>query len=79
MTQFWFPWLRRSSAHKQARRTRRTSRPRRSFVPQLLVLEDRTVLSVLRCSPASDYRGRFARLGTAAALLLFPMRTETKP
>jgi hypothetical protein len=45
MSQSWFPWLRRSSAHKQARRTRRTSRPPRSLVPRLDVLEDRTLPS----------------------------------
>ena len=46
MTQSWFPRLRRSSAHKQARRTRRSSRPRPSSVPQLVErLEDRRLLS----------------------------------
>ena len=40
-------WLRNASAQKCAPRTRRTSKLRRSSIPQLLVLEDRTVLSVL--------------------------------
>jgi hypothetical protein len=40
-------WLRSVSPRKPGTRIRRTSKPRRSFVPQVLVLEDRTVLSTL--------------------------------
>jgi hypothetical protein len=58
MRQSWFPWLRgkRGAGFKPASTSRKrgagfkpatTSRPRRSSVPQLLVLEDRTVLSAL--------------------------------
>ena len=67
MTHSWFPWLRRSSAHQQARRTRRTSRPRRSFVPHFLVLEDRTVLSVLTVLNNADSGAGSLRDTIAAA------------
>ena len=67
MTQSWFPWLRRSSAHQQATRTRCTSRPRRSSVPQLLVLEDRTLLSVLTVLNNADSGAGSLRATIAAA------------
>jgi hypothetical protein len=61
MTHSWFPWRRRGSARRAARRqpagptkTRRSSRPRGCFVPQLLVLEDRTLLSVLTVLSNAD-------------------------
>jgi hypothetical protein len=47
MTRSLLDWLGSSSARKQARRTRRRSKPRRASLPQFLVLEDRTVLSTL--------------------------------
>jgi hypothetical protein len=47
MTHSWFQWRSSGLARKAAPRSRRTSRPRRSFVPHFLVLEDRTVLSTL--------------------------------
>jgi hypothetical protein len=40
-----FYWLRRAAARQRTTRIRLACRPRRSFVPQLIVLEDRTVLS----------------------------------
>ena len=67
MTHSWFHWLRSGSARKPARRTRRTSRPRRSNVPELLVLEDRTVLSVLTVLNNADSGAGSLRAAVAAA------------
>jgi hypothetical protein len=55
MMHCWFHWLWRAAQRKcaggsvrqRAARTRHTCKPRRSSMPQLLVLEDRTVLSTL--------------------------------
>jgi hypothetical protein len=47
MTHSVFHWLRGGSARQRATRTRPTSGSRRSFVPQLMVLEYRTVPSTL--------------------------------
>src|SRR6516162_3632500 len=52
---------------QRAARTRRISRPRRSFVPQLLVLEDRTVLSVLTVLNNADSGAGSLRSTLAAA------------
>jgi hypothetical protein len=49
-----FYWLRRASARRRAARNSRTFRPRRFSVPQLAVLEDRTVLSVLTVLNSAD-------------------------
>jgi hypothetical protein len=67
MTQSWFHWLRCGFAQQHATRTRRTSRPRRSSVPQLLVLEDRTVLSVLTVLNNADSGDGSLRAAIAAA------------
>jgi hypothetical protein len=47
MTHSWFCWLRCGCAGKAAPRTHRASKPQRFSVPQLIQLEDRTVLSML--------------------------------
>src|SRR6516162_10061359 len=52
---------------QRAARTRRISRPRRSFVPQLLALEDRTVLSVLTVLNNADTGAGSLRAAIAAA------------
>ena len=62
-----FHWLRRSSARQRAASTRRRSKPRRSSVPQLLVLEDRTVLSVLTVLNNADSGAGSLRDTIAAA------------
>jgi hypothetical protein len=67
MTYSWFHWLRRSFAQQRATRTRRTSRPRQSFVSQLLVLEARTVLSVLTVMNNADSGAGSLRDTIAAA------------
>ena len=54
MPHSWFHWLCSSSTRQHAMRTRRPSKPRWSSVPQLLVLEDRTVLSVLTVMNNAD-------------------------
>lgn len=63
MTHSWFPWRCRSSA----RRFRGTCRPRRSSVPQLLALEDRTLLSVLTVLNNADSGAGSLRDTLAAA------------
>ena len=47
-------WLHSGSVKLRSSRTRRTSKLRRSSVPQLLVLEDRTLLSVLTVLNTAD-------------------------
>jgi hypothetical protein len=60
-------WLRHSFAQQRATRARRTSRPRPSNVPQFLVLEDRTVLSVLTVLNNADSGDGSLRAAIAAA------------
>src|SRR5215831_12301650 len=68
MSRSWFRWVRSAPERQgQARRTRRTSRPRRSSVPQLLVLEDRTVLSVLTVMNNADSGDGSLRAAITAA------------
>jgi hypothetical protein len=67
MTHSVFHWLRGASTPQRAARTRRISRPRRSFVPQLLALEDRTVLSVLTVLNNADSGAGSLRDTVAAA------------
>jgi hypothetical protein len=62
-----FYWLRRSSGRRQAAKTCPPSRHRRSSVPQLLVLEDRTVLSVLTVLNNADSGAGSLRDTIAAA------------
>jgi hypothetical protein len=69
-----FHWLRRDFAWRAARRqpagasrTRHAGKPRRSYVPQLLVLEDRTVLSVLTVLNNADGGAGSLRAAIAAA------------
>jgi hypothetical protein len=77
MTLSWFHWLCSAPARTQVARPRPKSRPRRSpassrvsacrFVPQLLVLEDRTVLSVLTVLNNADIGAGSLRAAIAAA------------
>jgi hypothetical protein len=67
MTNSWFAWLRAGCARKHARKTPRPAKPRESFVPQLLVLEDRTVLSVLTVLNNADSGAGSLRDTLAAA------------
>ena len=67
MSHSWLHWLRNASAQKCAPRTRRTSKLRRSSIPQLLVLEDRTVLSVLTVLNNADSGDGSLRPAVAAA------------
>src|SRR5262250_1127119 len=62
-----FRWLRSASERRRATRTAYRSRPRRSSVPQLLVLEDRTVLSVLTVLNNADSGAGYLRAAIAAA------------
>jgi hypothetical protein len=67
MTSFLLQWLHAGSARKRTTRTRRISRPRRSNVPQLLALEDRTLLSVLTVLSNADSGAGSLRDTIAAA------------
>ena len=63
----WFQRLRDASARQRATKSRRTSKPRRSSVPQLIPLEDRTVLSVLMVLNNADSGAGSLRDTIAAA------------
>jgi hypothetical protein len=67
MARIWFPWLRAGSTPKRATKNRPISRRRPSSVPQLDLLEDRTVLSVLTVLNTADSGAGSLRDTLAAA------------
>src|SRR5262249_35449010 len=67
MKHFWFLWLRRGCARQRVSRIRPNGRSRRSYLPQLFVLEDRTVLSTLTVLNNADSGAGSLRDTMAAA------------
>src|SRR5262245_39364060 len=67
MMNSWFRWLRSASTRQRGMRTRLRSTPRRTFVPQFLALEDRTLLSTLTVLNNADSGAGSLRDTLAAA------------